>query len=310
MNPRRRRRCAESGIDERDRRHGRARRACRAARPVAEHTTCVLAADRPPRRDAGRAGRSSARPIRWGCCAGRSPRPRRARCGSTRGGRLVRAPSVGFAKDLEGPTSRRLTRRRRRVPRRCAPTGSATTPRHIHWMSTARTGTLMVRHYVDNRRPHLGVLLDDDRRRYARRRVRGRRRDRRLARGVVDAAQLPVTARVGRTVAARPGAAPATTTPCSSADDVPALHGACVLVARRADTLRAEPATSALAIVTARRRTDELLRLRRPRPRRARRDHRHRGRRCGRRAAGVARRPRAARPQPRRVPRRLGPAVA
>ena len=29
-------------------------------------------------------------------------------------------------------------------------------------MSTARTGTLMVRHYVDNRRPFLGVFVDDD----------------------------------------------------------------------------------------------------------------------------------------------------
>lgn len=34
--------------------------------------------------------------------------------------------------------------------------------RHIHWMSTARAGTLMVRHYVDNRRPFLGILVDDD----------------------------------------------------------------------------------------------------------------------------------------------------
>ena len=66
----------------------------------------------------------------------------------------------GFAKDLEGPTSD------------ASPAGDvafhALRPyrlgddrRHIHWMSTARTGTLMVRHYVDNRRPTLGVLLDD-----------------------------------------------------------------------------------------------------------------------------------------------------
>ena len=66
----------------------------------------------------------------------------------------------GFAKDLEGPTSD------------ASPAGDiafhALRPyqfgddrRHIHWMSTARTGTLMVRHYVDNRRPTLSVLLDD-----------------------------------------------------------------------------------------------------------------------------------------------------
>jgi uncharacterized protein (DUF58 family) len=67
---------------------------------------------------------------------------------------------TGFAKDLEGPTSD------------ASPAGDvafhALRPyrlgddrRHIHWMSTARTGSLMVRHYVDNRRPTLGVLLDD-----------------------------------------------------------------------------------------------------------------------------------------------------
>ncbi len=73
---------------------------------------------------------------------------------------LVEALPNGFAKDLEGPTSD------------ASPAGDiafhALRPyqlgddrRHIHWMSTARTGTLMVRHYVDNRRPSLAVLLDD-----------------------------------------------------------------------------------------------------------------------------------------------------
>ena len=66
---------------------------------------------------------------------------------------------VGFAKDLEGPTSD------------TSPAGDvafhAIRPyvfgddrRHIHWLSTAKTGSLMVRHYVDNRRPHVAVLLD------------------------------------------------------------------------------------------------------------------------------------------------------
>ncbi|MCP5026725.1 MAG: DUF58 domain-containing protein [Actinomycetia bacterium] len=67
---------------------------------------------------------------------------------------------LGFAKDLEGPTSD------------ASPTGDVAFHtlrdyqmgdnfRHIHWLSTARTGTTMVRHYVDNRRPTLAVVLDD-----------------------------------------------------------------------------------------------------------------------------------------------------
>ena len=36
--------------------------------------------------------------------------------------------------------------------------------RHIHWMSTARTGSVMVRQNVDNRVPSVVVLLDPRRR--------------------------------------------------------------------------------------------------------------------------------------------------
>lgn len=65
----------------------------------------------------------------------------------------------GLAKDLEGPTFD------------TSPAGDVAfhtireyqlgdDPRHVHWMSTARTGELMVRHYVDNRRPHVSVLVD------------------------------------------------------------------------------------------------------------------------------------------------------
>ena len=73
--------------------------------------------------------------------------------------RLVRAPSAGFAKDLEGPTADD------------SPTGDIAfhavrpyqmgdDPRHVHWMSSARSGQVMVRHYVDTRRPHVTVVLD------------------------------------------------------------------------------------------------------------------------------------------------------
>jgi len=77
--------------------------------------------------------------------------------------RVAALPSMrsGFVKDLEGPTYDN------------SPAGDVAfhaireySPgddvRHIHWMSTARTGTLMVRHFVDNRRPYLGVLVDAD----------------------------------------------------------------------------------------------------------------------------------------------------
>ncbi|MEZ5340417.1 MAG: DUF58 domain-containing protein [Acidimicrobiales bacterium] len=66
---------------------------------------------------------------------------------------------VGFAKDLEGPTND------------LSPAGDVSfhalreynigdDPRHVHWLSTARTGTLMVKHFVDNRRPYLTVVVD------------------------------------------------------------------------------------------------------------------------------------------------------
>ncbi len=68
---------------------------------------------------------------------------------------------AGFAKDLDGPTYDN------------SPAGDVAFHavreyatgddiRHIHWLSTARTGNLMVRHYVDNRRPYLAVIVDAD----------------------------------------------------------------------------------------------------------------------------------------------------
>lgn len=66
---------------------------------------------------------------------------------------------AGLAKDLEGPTFD------------TSPAGDIAFHaireympgddiRHVHWMSTARKGTLMVRHYVDNRRPQVGIVID------------------------------------------------------------------------------------------------------------------------------------------------------
>lgn len=71
----------------------------------------------------------------------------------------TKALPTGFAKDLEGPTYD------------TSPAGDVAFHtireythgddiRHVHWMSTARKNTLMVRHYVDNRRPQLAVVLD------------------------------------------------------------------------------------------------------------------------------------------------------
>ncbi len=67
----------------------------------------------------------------------------------------------GFVKDLEGPTFDNSPAGdiafhavREYVP--------GDDVRHIHWMSTARAGTLMVRHYVDNRRPYLAAVVDPD----------------------------------------------------------------------------------------------------------------------------------------------------
>ncbi|QTX05138.1 DUF58 domain-containing protein [Agromyces archimandritae] len=67
--------------------------------------------------------------------------------------------STGFLRDLEGAQTRDLTASdvafhalREYVP--------GDDRRHIHWRSTARTGTFMVRQYEETRRSHLVVLLD------------------------------------------------------------------------------------------------------------------------------------------------------
>ena len=115
---------------------------------------------------------------------------------------------VGFAKDLEGPTSD------------ASPAGDVAfhalreyelgdDHRHIHWMSSARTGTLMVRHHVDNRRPNLTVVVDTEIGSYPSvRAVRHGHRDRRLARCVVDGQRATgrhLARRRGRHGASPPG---------------------------------------------------------------------------------------------------------
>ncbi len=39
--------------------------------------------------------------------------------------------------------------------------------RHVHWLTTARVGALMVRQFLDTRRSHMAVLVDGDRTSYA-----------------------------------------------------------------------------------------------------------------------------------------------
>lgn len=77
--------------------------------------------------------------------------------------RVTALPSMrsGFVKDLEGPTydSSPAGDVAFHAIREYSPGDDV---RHIHWMSTARTGSLMVRHFVDNRRPYLGILVDSD----------------------------------------------------------------------------------------------------------------------------------------------------
>jgi len=166
---------------------------------------------------------------------------------------------VGFAKDLEGPTSD------------ASPAGDvafhAVRPyntgddrRHIHWLSTAKTGELMVRHYVDNRRPHLAVFLDVNGAEYT---------DETFEVAVSCAAsmaasmidqRLPVSVRLGanQVIGSRqPGdrhTALEAFTECSTVNGDPTD-----MVVDVAEYVRFERGASAIAIVTGRRSADELL---------------------------------------------------
>lgn len=79
---------------------------------------------------------------------------------------LLPPGSVGLVRDLEGASSRRLTDSdlsfhavREYVH------GDAL--RHVHWKSTAKTGTLMVRQYEESQTARAAILFDADRTSYA-----------------------------------------------------------------------------------------------------------------------------------------------
>ena len=163
---------------------------------------------------------------------------------------FVRPLSAGFAKDLEGPTTDDSPAGDIAF-HAVRPYQDGDDPRHIHWLSSARTGSVMVRHYVDNRRPHLTVVVDASPSAWA---------GDEFEVGVQVAAslvlssmagRLPVSARVGREwICGR--AQPADQdraldqlTTARTVDDGP-------LVATVADALRTEPTTSVVALVTAR----------------------------------------------------------
>lgn len=68
---------------------------------------------------------------------------------------------AGFATDLDGPThDSSLAGTVTFHAIRDYETGDDV--RHVHWMSTAKTGTLKVRQFIDNRRPNLAVVVDVD----------------------------------------------------------------------------------------------------------------------------------------------------
>ncbi len=73
----------------------------------------------------------------------------------------------GITKDLDGPTSDSSPQGGIAF-HTIRPYEMGDDYRHIHWRSTAKTGgSLMVRHFVDNRRPYIGVVLDTHRESYA-----------------------------------------------------------------------------------------------------------------------------------------------
>ena len=163
---------------------------------------------------------------------------------------FVRPLSAGFAKDLEGPTTDDSPAGDIAF-HAVRPYQDGDDPRHIHWLSSARAGSVMVRHYVDNRRPHLTVVVDASPNAWAGDEFEvGLQAAASLVMSSMGS-RLPVSARVGREwVCGR--AQPADQdrvldqlTTAGTREDGP-------LVATVADALRTEPTTSVVAIITAR----------------------------------------------------------
>ncbi|MFK7918946.1 MAG: DUF58 domain-containing protein [Ilumatobacter sp.] len=176
--------------------------------------------------------------------------------------RYVAPLPVGFAKDLEGPTSD------------SSPAGdvafhtirpyrSGDDRRHIHWLTTAKTGSLMVRHFVDNRRPHVAVLLDCGRAAYPTNEAFETAVS--IAASLSSsmlAAHLPASVRLGpdtvlgNHVAADELAVLQHLTLIDANDDTPND-----LAVNAAGFLRSEPHASALVVVTGSRSAEDLLAL-------------------------------------------------
>ena len=134
------------------------------------------------RSDAARPGRGSSRTT-----ATSSP------CGSTRGCTTIVPLPASMTRSLEGPTSD------------TAPSGTVTFHalreyvlgddlRHVHWRSSAHTGELMVKHYVDTSLPDTTVVLDTSSAGPRRGLVRGGHRGRGVDHRRLDLPALPARA--------------------------------------------------------------------------------------------------------------------
>jgi uncharacterized protein (DUF58 family) len=171
--------------------------------------------------------------------------------------RLVQPLSAGFAKDLEGPTSDQSPAGDIAF-HTVRPYNAGDDPRHIHWMSSARMGEVMVRHYVDNRRPHLTVVVDPSPTSYE-----GDEFETAIAAAASMAVSagrsgLPIAVRVGErwmSGRARPGDVEETLDRLTTVD----MHVEGPLVLTVADALRVERSTSVVALITTARATAAAL---------------------------------------------------